>query len=111
MCAIAAATFATNCALNPPADNSDADYKAAKLLTGSQISGLPGNETVTIGAASFSTVDAIGSGGGCIPDRSITVFGKTINIPLSGVCPYLEILGKALVAVSFLLAGRIVLRG
>jgi len=111
MCAIAAATFSTNCALNPPADDSDADYKAAKLLTGSQISGLPGNDSVSIGQSNFDTSDAIGGGGSCIADKTVTVAGKTFSLPLSSVCPHLALLGNVLLLVSFLLAGRIVVRG
>lgn len=54
--------------------------------------------------------DALG-GGGCISDLSISVLGQSISLPISVICPYLAMLGNVLVAVSLLLAVRIVGRG
>lgn len=67
-------------------------------------------ENVSIGPASFDTSDAIG-GGSCIADKSVTIAGSSISIPFSSVCGHLAILGNVLLAVSFLLAVRIVTRG
>jgi hypothetical protein len=110
-CAIAAQAKKTACALSPDADESDADYIAAKLLTGSQTGNLAGNQTVTIGAGSFDSTDAIGGGSGCIADKVVTIAGQAVTLPFSAVCGSLALLGNVLMLVSFLLAGRIVVRG
>jgi len=41
----------------------------------------------------------------------VQIWGRTIAIPLSIVCPWLAILGNILVVVGYLLAARIVIRG
>lgn len=109
-CAIAARSLKIQCALNPDPDGSDADYIAAKGLTGKQTGNLPGNETVNVGAGNFDTSDALG-GGSCIANRTVVIAGSSITIPFSDVCTHLAMLGNLLLTVSFLLAGRIVVRG
>jgi len=110
-CAIAAQALRTACALSPEPDGSDIDYLAAKARPVGSVTGdLPGNSIISIGPGNFDQTDALG-GGACIGDRSVFVFGAELTIPLSRVCPYLVILGNALLFVSFLLAGRIVVRG
>lgn len=110
-CAIEAQAKRTACALSPDADGSDADYLAAKAKPLASVTGdLPGNSAVSIGPGSFDQSDALG-GGSCITDRSVAVMGHTLVIPLSRVCVHLALLGNALLLFSFLLAGRIVVRG
>lgn len=48
--------------------------------------------------------------GGCIPDKVITglPMGKTLTIPFSELCPYLEIFGNLMVIMAMLAAARIV---
>lgn len=47
--------------------------------------------------------------GGCIPDKVITglPMGKTITIPFSTYCPYIEYFGMAMIALAMLGAARI----
>lgn len=108
-CAIQAMAKRTACALDPVDGGEKAALAAAKLVTGSVTGSLAGNTSMSLGPASFSSVELLS--GSCIADRSVTVFSKTVTIPLSGVCPYLSILGQALVTVSFLAAAVIVFRG
>lgn len=112
-CAIAAATFATNCALNPPDDGMAAKLAAIVqppgTTPGAVIGTLPGNLSVTFGPNNFDQTNMLT--GSCIQDRSITVMGQVIQIPLSGVCSYLVILGQIMVTVSLLGAAVIVFRG
>ena len=55
--------------------------------------------------------DRLGAGGSGLSDLNITVWGKAISLPFSMLNPYLAALGNVLLAVSFLLALRIVARG
>lgn len=112
MCAITREQHTRNCKLFD--DNSSAEaqlYGAEKNKAGSQTGSLPDSETIAISSSSFDTSDAIGGGSGCIADKSVTVAGAVVTIPFSTVCGHLAMLGNILLAVSFLLAGRIVVRG
>ena len=79
---------------------------------GDQTGDLPegSKRDYTIGPGDFDYTSAIGPQQ-CFTDRSVTMWGKSIAIPLSVVCPWLEILGNILVVVGSLLAARIVVRG
>lgn len=46
--------------------------------------------------------------GGCPTDRQITVMGQTMAIPLSSLCPYLEMFGNIIIALAMLGAARTV---
>lgn len=110
-CAIAKEQHLRNCKLfDDPSDESRLyDAEKAKDPNRKVTSGLPGNETVDM-TGRIDMSDAIG-GGGCISDLSISVLGQSISLPISVICPYLAMLGNVLVAVSLLLAVRIVGRG
>lgn len=95
--------------LNQPTTESGL-YDAEKDKAGNVTGDLPGNATMNIGASSFDTTDAIG-GAQCIQNLSVTVWNRTLVLPLSDICTQLAHLGTVLVAVSFLLAARIVSRG
>lgn len=110
--AMAEEVYRQNCKINPD-EASQALYKAAAAKYGTDQSGdLPGNRTVSLGPEKFDTSDALGTGGGaCLPDKTVVVMNRSITIPFGGICPYLGYLGNVLLAVSFLLAARIVMRG
>lgn len=111
-CAIAKEQHVRNCKLFEDFDSEEAQlYQTEKGKEGSVLGSLEGNITKTIGASDFDTSDALGAGATCIANKSITVMGTSILIPFSDICPYLAILGNILMSVSFLLAGRIVMRG
>jgi len=111
-CAMAKEQHSRNCKLFEDFDGEEAQlYQNEKGKEGSVLGSLEGNITKTIGASDFDTSDALGAGATCIADKSITVMDTSILIPFSDICPYLAILGNILMSVSFLLAGRIVMRG
>jgi hypothetical protein len=109
MCAIAQATFDQDCLLNKSTPESDL-YSTKKALTGSQVDSLPGNSTVTISSGSFSQADLIGGGSG-LSNLNVSVWGKSVSLPLSDLNIWFSRLGSILVAVTFLLCARIVTRG
>ncbi|MDO9315171.1 MAG: hypothetical protein Q7T97_11555 [Burkholderiaceae bacterium] len=111
-CAMAKEQHSRNCKMFDDLSSAEAQlYESEKGKEGSVLGSLEGNDTVTIGSADFDTSDALGVGAVCIANKSITVMGNQIMIPFSDICPYLAILGNILMSVSFLLAGRIVMRG
>lgn len=108
--AMAAETFRQNCKVNPD-DASQVVGKAEAAKTGNQTGSNPNNGSVSIGPGSFDSSNALGAGASCIADQSVTVLHWTATLPFSKVCSSLDILGLALLAVSSLLAARIVARG
>lgn len=67
---------------------------------------LPGNSDVDV-SDKLSRDDLLG-GARCISDLSVTVWNTNVSLPLSKICPQLEYMGWVLVAVSTLVAFRIV---
>ena len=59
----------------------------------------------------IDTSDAFGGGGSGVQDLNITVMGQSITLPFSKINTGLDALGQVLLAVSFLIAFRIVGRG
>lgn len=108
-CAIAKEQYARNCKLFDDTSAESDLYNANKGKTGNQTGDLPGNETISL-SGRIDTSDPLG-GGGCIGDLNVTVWGQAVTLPLSNVCQYLAMLGNILVAVSMLMAARIVTRG
>lgn len=108
-CAIAAASFRAACALDPGTSAEATLYNDNKDKTGDQTSAAAG-QPVTISASSFNTTELLGAGQG-LQNLNITVWGKSIVVPLSDLNIWLERLGMVLQAVTFILAIRIVSRG
>lgn len=109
-CAIARATFQSDCALNPAASTESALYDTSKVLTGDQTGALPGNATVALTSGSFSTTELLGTASG-LSDLSVSVMGRTVSLPFSNLNSWLAALGYLGQAVTFLLCLRIVSRG
>jgi hypothetical protein len=78
--------------------------------TGNAMDGNPNNGTVNIGPGNFDQSDALG-GGGCSLNKTVVVRGYSVALPFNVLCDPLAVLGQILVAVSLLLAARIVTRG
>lgn len=78
--------------------------------TGNAMDGNPNNGTVNIGPGNFDQSDALG-GGGCNLNKTVVVRGYSVALPFNVLCDPLAVLGQILVAVSLLLAARIVTRG
>ena len=85
-------------------------YMDNKGKTGNQTVDLPGNETISL-AGRIDSSDALAAGSAGVSDLNVTVWGQAITLPFSMINPYLAHLGNILLAVSFLLALRIVARG
>lgn len=108
MCAVAAATFATNCALTmPDTSPENSAYDLAKTKTGDQTGALLGNSSLTVGPTDFNSANILGAAAG-MHDVSITVVGQSISLPFSTINPWLEKLGSLLQAVTFLICAYIV---
>lgn len=108
-CSIAREQHIRNCALFDTSSDESNLYNDNKGKEGNQTNDLPGNETVSL-AGRIDTTDALG-GGACIPDLNVTVMGQSISLPFSQICNSLAMLGNLLVAISMLLAARIIMRG
>lgn len=106
-CAIATMAHEAKCKLFEQTSAESALYDEAKLRTGNQTGDLPGNETISL-TGRISTVDALGGSATGLQDLTVTVWGSTVNLPFSMLNDYLAALGNVLVAVSFLIAVRIV---
>ena len=85
-------------------------YAAAKDKTGTQTGDNPNNEEIDA-FATIDKTDVLGGDMSGVQDLSVVVAGQNIVLPFSKVNPWLAILGNLMVAVSFLLAFRIVSRG
>lgn len=109
MCAMAKEQYKRNCELFVNKTPESDAYETAKGLDKEKPVMEPTD--VTISSASFNTSNALGGGAGCIADKTVTVAGKSVAIPFSMICQYLEHLGSVLMMVSFLMAIRIVSRG
>lgn len=109
-CAMAKKQHETSCALLENKSAESQLYDAEKGKTGDVTGSNPNNSTQAIGSGMFDYSSATG-GGACITDKTITVMGRSIQLPFSGVCPWLDVLGNILVSVSSLVALRIVMRG
>lgn len=108
-CAIAKEQHIRACKLFDDPSPESQLYEANKGKEGNQTGDNPNNETVSL-AGRIDTSDALG-GGSCISDLNVTVWGRSLTLPLSTICPSLAMFGNLLVAVSMLLAARIVTRG
>ena len=84
-------------------------YDTEKVKTGNRITDLPGNESIDM-SSRIDMTDALGGGAG-VQDLNITVAGSSVTLPFSVLNDSLAMLGNLLVAVSLLLAFRIVGRG
>lgn len=85
-------------------------YEDNKGKEGNQTGDLPGNETISL-TGRINSSDALGAGSAGVSDLQVTVWGQSISLPFSQINPYLAHLGNVLLAVSFLIAVRIVARG
>lgn len=108
-CAIAREQHRRACKLFDDESPESKLYNQHKGKEGNQTGDLPGNETISI-TGRINTSDAIG-GGGCFGDLNLTVWHTSVSLPLSSLCQYLAMLGNILVAVSMLMAARIITRG
>lgn len=108
--AMAEEQYRRNCELLRTDSEASTWLQGESQKTGDRTGDLAGNKDVSISGADIDTSDALG-GGGCNLDKTITVAKMTVTLPFGKVCEPLEVFGQLLVAVSMLLAGRIIMRG
>lgn len=110
-CAIAKEQHSRNCKLYDTATalstlgdqvTAGADPLAATLPSSS-------NPSVVNLPSSFDQSNVLT--GGCITDLTLSIRGTPFIVPLSAMCPYLEIMGSLLVAISLLSGVRLALGG
>lgn len=106
-CAIAKKQHEDSCALNEATEES-ALYQQSKGKDGNVTGDLEGNST-----HQFTQIKSNPrfSASSCVQDLNITVWGTSVEIPISKVCPWLSNLGYVLVAVAWIMAAAIVMRG
>jgi hypothetical protein len=97
-----------NCLINAPSDESALYTTKKSEASGDLTASLPGNQTVTVGSGDFDSSDAIG-GAACISNKTVVVWGKTVVLPFSDVCPALGYLNTILLAISWMTAAGIVI--
>jgi hypothetical protein len=111
MCAIAQGVYQQKCALidGPTTPTSEQGaYAAAKAGgTGYELDKLP----ISVSQANFSSANSLGVGGQCVSDLPIVVWGTSVLLPISKVCPHLATLGTIMLALSWLMAAVIVGKG
>lgn len=67
-----------------------------------------GDEGSPIDLTGRISTDSLIGAGSCMPDFQIQFMDRPVNVKLSNLCPYLEMLGNILVAVGMVMAIRIV---
>lgn len=108
--AMAEEQYRRNCQVLDTTGTASQQIAAEIAKTGNQTGDNPNNSDVSIGSSNIDTSDALG-GGGCSLDKTFSVRGQSFTLPFNVVCDPLAMFGQLLVAVSMLLAARIVTRG
>ena len=109
-CAIAKDQHKRNCQMfdDKTPESELYDSETAKGTSRDVTKDLPGNREVDV-SSKLSSEDLLGGGGGrCIADLNVRVWETEVSLPFSKICPALGYLGWILVAVSSLVAFRIV---
>lgn len=110
MAAMALEQHKRNCQLLSENNNASQAMGAEMSKTGNQTGDNPNNQSVSIAPGDIDTSDALG-GGSCSLDKTIVVRGMSVTLPFNVLCDPLAMFGQLIVAVSMLLAARIVTRG
>lgn len=103
-CAIAAATFKSQCALVVAPDVISEWQQIVEFDGTAEGAGL---DRKTIEVPETLNVTMTGGGVGLV-DQSFVVLGKTIVLPFSAINPYLDIFGAAMLAIAWIMAFGII---
>lgn len=106
-CATAKASWQLNCQFEKKTETSDFGQS---LVNGADTADLPGagKSDTTLNVGNLTYTDTAGS---CLPDLQFNMMGKTLTVPTAGICSIGGWLGNIGVALSFLIAGFIVIGG
>jgi len=111
-CAQAEAAWKSACASDVSGMTEQINDGAAAMAAGAASGlGIPGGSDAFDLGSRLSEVPLFGSSGGCPSDVSVNVGGTSYTIAFSSMCPQLQVLGVALMAFAYLVAGFIVFRG
>lgn len=107
LCAIAKRLHEDSCTLSKQTEESSL-YNQSKGKEGSVTGDLEGNESYV-----FSNIRSTSrfSESSCFQDLTVSVMGESITLEFSKICPWLSNLGYVLVAVAWIIAATIVMRG
>lgn len=107
-CAIAKKQHDNICKLNEDTEESALYDKSKKKKEEKVTDDLETNIT-----REFSSINSSPrfSDSSCVQDLNVTILGTSVEIPLSTICPWLSNLGYVLVAVAWIMAAAIVMRG
>lgn len=112
MCAAAQAVWQQKCALvDGPATKTAEQVAYDNAVSGTGTDNTLSTTTVAISSASFDSSNALGVAAQCVTDKTYTVWGHSISVGYSQVCPFLGMLGTVLLAVSWLVAAVLVGKG
>ena len=106
-CAIAKRLHEDSCTLSKQTEESSL-YNQSKGKEGSVTGDLEGNESY-----GFSNIRSTSrfSASSCFQDLTVSVMGESLTIEFSKICPWLSNIGYVLVAVAWIIAATIVMRG
>lgn len=111
-CAQAEASWKSACASDVSGMTDQINDGTAAMAAGAASGlGIPGGSDAFDLGSRLSEVPLFGSSGGCPSDVSVNVGGTSYTIAFSAMCPQLQVLGVALMAFAYLVAGFIVFRG
>lgn len=107
-CAVAREQYKRSCQMfeTPSTESKLYDSAVAKGRDANVTTNLPGNKSFDV-SSGIQSSDLLG-GARCVPNLNITVWSRSVSLPLSDICPALGYMGWVLVAVSGLVAFRIV---
>lgn len=106
-CGLLKETWKRNCKIFEEDSTESILYRSSSTKTGDLTGTLTTNSTVNLGAGNFDQTNLLGTGS-CIHDLTVTVMAHPFVLPLSQICSFLSTLGAALLAVSFIVAAKIV---
>lgn len=110
-CAQAQAAYDLSCTIKTDPQNTTVLAGAGAIGAGDQPGDHPANSEQTVSFDLASRLDSLplfGSSGDCPSDVSASVGGRAITLPFSTLCPYMRMLGAALMACAYIAAAKIV---
>ena len=112
-CAQAQAAYDLSCTMKTDPQNTTVQAGASAMGAGDKPGDHPGNSEQTVSFELSQRLDSVplfGSSGDCPSDVSFSAMGHAMALPFSQLCPYMRMLGAALMASAYLAAAFIVFR-
>ena len=112
-CAQAQAAYDLSCTMKTDPQNTTVQAGASAMVAGDNPGDHPGNSEQTVSFELSQRLDSVplfGSSGDCPSDVSFSAMGHAMALPFSQLCPYMRMLGAALMASAYLAAAFIVFK-